>query len=279
MSVVRIFNRDQVRLNRAKAAPDFSRFRFLHDWCEREILDRLALIKKTFPVAAILNDRSSAEFKQDLKAAKAVDTLLSLHDDNEMLICEPGSLDLLISSLDLHTMNDLPGVLAQIRRSLKPDGLFIACLPGGETLYELRAALMQAELNLYGGASPRVFPFADKQQMGALLQRAGFSLPVVDSDILRVAYRNLFHLMDDLKGMGESNAITERRKAFTPRSFFAAANDYYTGEYTAQDQTITASFEIISLIGWAPHESQQQPLRRGSATARLETVLETLSKD
>lgn len=275
MTPVSIFNRSQVLQRRLRSASVFRDFRFLHDWCERDILDRLSIIKREFPVAAILNDRSSDDFRQQLKIAKGITTLLSLCDDNEVLPQAPASLDLLVSIFDLHTINDLPGILAQIRYALKPDGLFIACLPGGETLYELRAALMEAELHVSGGASPRVFPFADKQQMGSLLQRAQFSLPVVDSDILRVSYRNLFHLMDDLRGMGESNSIAARRKTFSPRGFFSEAERIYAEKFREPDGKITASFEVISLIGWAPHASQQQPLKPGSATARLAAVLGT----
>ena len=275
MTAISIFNRQHVLQRRAHATREFAEFRFLHDWCERDILDRLSIIRRDFPTAAILNDRSSDDFKQKLKTAKNITSLTSVMDENEYIPHPPASLDLLISIIDLHTINDLPGMLVQIRQCLKPDGLFIACMPGGETLYELRAVLMEAELSVSGGASPRVFPFADKQQMGSLLQRGGFALPVVDSDIIRVSYRNLFHLMDDLRGMGESNVIAARRKTFTPRSFFSAADQTYAQKFKEADGKITASFEIISLIGWAPHASQQQPQRPGSATARLAAVLGT----
>lgn len=275
MSSVAIFNRDHVQHNRTRASAAFSDFRFLHDWAERDILERLSIIKRDFPAAAILNSRTSQTFKGTLSAKKNIGTLIDLNAENEYLTQEAASLDLIISILDLHTINDLPGLLIQIRQSLKPDGLFMAAMPGGETLYELRAALLEAELSQSGGASPRVFPFADKQQMGGLLQRAGFSLPVVDSDILRVAYRDLFHLMSDLKGMGENNAIADRRKTLTSRALFMKAAEIYGTNFKDHEGKITASFEIISLIGWAPHTSQQQPQRRGSATARLAAVLGT----
>jgi hypothetical protein len=285
MTTFNVFNRQHLRQHRMRAAENFCHHRFLYDWCEQEILDRLAIIRRNFPAAALLQDRSSPGFQRDLSKQKDVSLLLPLTElptagsgivsDSEFIPLAPASMDMIVSILDLHTINDLPGTLLQIRRALKPDGLFIACMAGGETLYELRSVLMEAELQTSGGASPRVFPFADKQQMGALLQRAGFALPVVDSDILRVSYRNLFHLMDDLRGMGESNIIAERRKTFMPRSFFMQADEIYGKRFRNNDGTITASFEIISLIGWAPHQSQQIPLRPGSAKIRLSDALGT----
>lgn len=275
MSALAIFNRKHVRHNRERAAKSFAEYRFLHDWAERDILERLSIVRRDFPAVAILNDRTSTSFKDTLKARKNVTTLLSLQDQDEYIAQPQASLDLAISILDLHTINDLPGILVQLRQALKPDGLFIAAMPGGETLYELRTALMEAELAHTGGASPRVAPFADKQQMGGLLQRAGFNLPVVDSDIVRVSYRDIFHLMSDLKGMGETNSVSDRSKTFTSRNMFMKAGQIYASQFSEHDGKITASFEIISLIGWAPHASQQQPQRRGSATARLAAVLGT----
>jgi hypothetical protein len=284
MTSYHIFNRQHLRQHRARAAHNFHHHRFLYDWCEQDILDRLSIIRRNFPATALLHDRSSNGFRRDLSDRKDISLLISLSEnpgsgsivaDSEFIPLAPGSMDMIISILDLHTVNDLPGTLLQIRQALKPDGLFIACMAGGETLYELRSVLMETELQMTGGASPRVFPFADKQQMGALLQRAGFALPVVDSDILHVSYRNLFHLMDDLRGMGESNIIAERGKNFIPRSFFMQADEIYGQHFRSEDGTITASFEIISLIGWAPHKSQQAPLRPGSAKVRLSDALGT----
>lgn len=282
MSVISLFNRRHTKQNRARARAGFADYRFLYDWCEREILDRLSIIRRDFPQTSILNDLSSENFRLSLLDDKRIGNLTiveehpsSLPVEMEALNLDPASQDLVISILDLHSVNDLPGTLVQIRQALKPDGLFIGCMFGGETLHELRQSLMQAELEISGGASPRVFPFADKQQMGGLLQRAGFALPVVDSDILKVSYRDILHLMQDLKGMGETNSIADRRKTLTPRSLFAMAQAAYDQNFKDPDGKITASFEIISLIGWAPHQSQQKPLRPGSATARLAAVLET----
>jgi NADH dehydrogenase [ubiquinone] 1 alpha subcomplex assembly factor 5 len=195
--------------------------------------------------------------------------------DEDFFPFAPCSLNLVVSALNLHTVNDLPGALLQINKSLKPDGLFIAAIMGGETLFELRRCLEEAELELTGGVSPRVAPFADKPQMGDLLQRAGFSLPVVDSDIVTVSYNSIFSLMRDLRRMGEGNATVGRHKTFTPRSLFLRAGEIYAEKFADPDGRIRASFEIIFLIGWAPHTSQQKPLRPGSAKTRLAEFLGT----
>lgn len=283
-----VFNRANLRRHQVRSAPGFERFRFLHDWCEKEIMDRLAIIRRDFAQTAIISDRTLPAFRARLTETKGTQNIISLlpHlalkqdqqnillSDSEILSLAPQSMDMIISIMDLHKINDLPGALVQIRQALKPDGLFIACMAGGETLHELRQAMMAAELEVRGGASPRVFPFADKQQMGALLQRAGFALPVVDSDILRVTYRDLFHLMGDLRGMGESNIIAAQSKTFTPKRFFLRAAELYQ-QHHAHGDDIEASFEIISLIGWAPHASQPKALRPGSAQARLADALGT----
>jgi NADH dehydrogenase [ubiquinone] 1 alpha subcomplex assembly factor 5 len=194
--------------------------------------------------------------------------------DEEFLPFADASLDLIICTMNLHCINDLPGAMIQMKRALKPDGLFVAAMPGGETLYELREALMQAELSASGGASPRVFPFADKQQMGGLMQRAGFALPVVDSEIVRVTYDHVFKLLRDLRGMGEGNSILERNRKTPGKSFFAEAAQIYADKFS-EDGRITATFEMIFLIGWAPHSSQQQPLKPGSANLKLADALAT----
>ncbi|HEX7967021.1 MAG TPA: methyltransferase domain-containing protein [Stellaceae bacterium] len=185
------------------------------------------------------------------------------------------SFDLVLSSLDLHWANDLPGALLQLRQVLRPDGLLLASLLGGETLFELRHALIEAELAEEGGAGPRVSPFADVRDLGMLLQRAGFALPVVDSDTVTATYADAPALMRDLRGMGETNALAERRRGFTRRATFARAAAIYAEQFGQADGRIPASFEIITLTAWAPHESQPKPLRPGSATARLADALET----
>ncbi len=280
MSSIVVFNRQHHRQQRLRAQGMLDKHGFLFEWAADQIIDRLSDIRKTFPVTIGLGNRVPRNFWDRLQAAKQIEHLVvsdiargDVTADSEILPFKSQSADLIVSALDLHTVNDLPGSLSQIRAALKPDGLFIGCLMGGETLFELRETLMQAEMESSGGASPRVAPFADKQQMGALLQRAGFALPVVDSEIIRVSYESMFNLLADLRGMGESNALASRRKNFTAPGFFARAASRYQDHYAESDGRVTASFEIIFLIGWAPHESQQKPLRRGSAEHSLADFL------
>ncbi|MCB1651025.1 MAG: methyltransferase domain-containing protein [Alphaproteobacteria bacterium] len=279
---IHIFERKARERFYRRSKTQFEDYDFLFRWSEAQLLDRLQDIKRDFPRVVQLGTSGSAEFAQKLKEAAKAETLyrsdafLSKADficEEEALALAPQSCDLILSNLNLHAVNDLPGALVQIRRALKPDGLFLAALPGGETLYELRDCLMRAELALKGGVSPRVLPFADKQQMGGLLQRAGFALPVVDSDIVRVSYEHMFKLMADLRGMGESNIASARSRLNPGRDFFAGAAQMYAETYGEGGGRITASFEIIFLIGWAPHESQQKPLKPGSAQMRLADAL------
>lgn len=193
--------------------------------------------------------------------------------DEEFFPFAAGSLDLVLSNMTLHTVNDLPGALIQIKRSLRADGLFLAALFGGETLHELRACLMEAEAEIRGGISPRIAPFADKQQAGGLLQRAGYALPVVDSEILTVTYPSLLALMRDLKGMGEGNALAHRDKTYRGKKLFMRAEEIYRDRYCEGDGRLRATFEILFIIGWAPHDSQQKPLRPGSAEHSLAEAL------
>lgn len=281
MSDISVFNRKHLRRQRLRALDSAPSHLFLFDWSGEQILDRLQDIKKTFSTAIGIGNRVPENFWQELKSAKQIEELhvcdiakADIIADSEFLPFKENSTDLVISVLDLHSVNDLPGTLVQIKRLLKPDGLFIGCLLGGETLYELRESLMQTEMTLSSGASPRVAPFADTKQMGELLQRAGFALPVVDSEIIRVSYQTMFNLMADLRGMGEANTLSARTKSFTSPGFFAQAAEYYQRSFAEDDARVTASFEVIFLIGWAPHESQQKPARRGSATHSLTEFLE-----
>lgn len=195
--------------------------------------------------------------------------------DEEALPFAPESFDLVVSVLSLHAVNDLPGALLQIRRVLKPDGLFLAALFGGETLRELRGDFAAGEMQVLGGISPRVAPFADVRALGALLQRAGFALPVADSERTTVQYREFKTLVRDLRAMGETNALIERDKRPLRREVLAAMLANYAASHADADGRLTATFDIVYLTGWAPHESQQQPLRPGSATARLADALGT----
>lgn len=195
--------------------------------------------------------------------------------DEEALPLADASLDLAVSALALQWVNDLPGTLAQIRRALKPDGLFLAALLGGDTLTELRQSFAIAEAEIEGGVSPRVAPFADMRDVGALLQRAGFALPVADIDRLTVRYDTPFGLMQDLRGMGATNVLLERRRTPLKRATLQRMAQIYAERFSDADGRLRATFDIVWLSGWAPHESQQQPLRPGSARTRLADALKT----
>lgn len=193
--------------------------------------------------------------------------------DTEILPVAVAAHDLIIHAISLHWANDLVGQLVQCRRALKADGLFIGVLFGGQTLHELRACLAQAETEITSGLSPRVLPMAEIRDLGSLLQRAGFALPVADSFTKTVLYRDIWHLMQDLRSMGEANALAARLKQPTKRAIFSRAADLYQKTYTTQQDKISATFEIICLTGWATHADQQKPLRPGSASARLADIL------
>jgi SAM-dependent methyltransferase len=195
--------------------------------------------------------------------------------DEEVLPLADASLDLAVSALALQWVNDLPGTLAQIRRALRPDGLFLAALLGGDTLTELRQSFAAAEAEIEGGVSPRVAPFADMRDVGALLQRAGFALPVADVDRLIVRYDTPFGLMQDLRGMGATNVLLERRRTPLKRATLQRMVQIYAERFSDPDGRLRATFDIVWLSGWAPHESQQQPLRPGSARTRLADALKT----
>jgi len=200
---------------------------------------------------------------------------LSVAADEELLPFADGAFDLIISNLSLHWVNDLPGALIQARRALKPDGLFLAAMLGGHTLTELRQSLMEAETKVEGGFSPRVSPFVDVRDGGDLLQRAGFALPVADADVISVSYTDPFRLLADLRGMGAANAVFERRKGATRRATLMAAAEAYRNNFGGPDGRLPATFEVIYLTAWAPHPSQQKPLRPGSARSRLSDALDT----
>lgn len=276
---IQIFDRELLKQKRKRASTGFSDTDFLFTWAIENLRDRLDIIKREHETIVQLGARGGKIIENaaicDLNDAFSP----SIIADEEFLPFAPASLDCVISALNLHSVNDLPGSLLQIKNALKPDGLFIAALFGGETLHELRSSLSATEMTLRNGLSPRVFPFADKQDLGALLQRAGFSLPVVDSEIVTVTYENMFKLLADIRGMGEGNIIAARDKRYVGKDFFIKAAQHYA-ENHAEDLKISggrivASFEIIFLIGWAPHESQQKPLKPGSATRRLADALKS----
>ncbi len=193
--------------------------------------------------------------------------------DEEFLPFAPQSFDLILSAMDLHWVNDLPGTLLQVRRILMPDGLFLGAMLGGSTLWQLRQALAAAESEIEGGLSPRVSPFAQLADAAGLLQRAGFALPVADSEAIDVEYDSALALMRDLSGMGEGNLILERRRGLARRATLLRAAEIYGDRFTARSGRVVASFEVLYLHGWAPHASQPKPIRPGSATQRLADAL------
>ncbi len=276
---IKVFDRDRIRHNRRRAAAHFFDHSFLFDWTSKQISERLQDIKREFPLALQIGTRGPGVRLQNLITMDicggTTNQNPTLIADEEFLPFAGESLDLVTSTLNLHSVNDLPGALLQIRKALKPDGLFLAAMFGGETLHELRQVMTQAEMNIKGGASPRVSPFADKQQMGALLQRAGFNLPVIDSDIITVTYDNIFKLFHDLRFMGEGNTILARDKTPPGKALFLEAARLYQEQFAEKDGRLVASFEVIFLLGWSPHESQQKPLRPGSAKHSLAEALDT----
>jgi SAM-dependent methyltransferase len=235
-------------------------------------LVRTALLREGSIGAMIAVDPIIArDFARDCTVAGA----LRVVADEEALPFADQTLDLVVSGLSLQAVNDLPGVLVQIRRALKPDGLFLAALLGGNTLTELRQSFAVAESELEGGVSPRVAPFPDLRDLGALLQRAGFALPVTDIDRITVRYATPLGLLRDLRHMGAANPLVERRRVPLRRTTLARAMEVYAERFVDPDGKVRASFEIIWLSGWSPHESQQKPLRPGSAKKRLADALGT----
>jgi SAM-dependent methyltransferase len=283
-----IVDRDLLRARRRRALA-LGPSTFLADRVAQELADRLATVLRTFPVGLDLGTATGAVRHglvgggkvgmliavDSLAEAQAGRTGLAVAADEEALPFRDGSLDLVVSALSLHFVNDLPGTLVQIRRALRPDGLFMAALLGGDTLTELRAAFAAAEAEMEDGISPRVLPFADLRDLGALLQRAGFALPVTDVDRLTVRYASPLALMQDLRRMGATNPLIDRSRRPLRRATLARMLEIYAARFADPDRRIRATFEIVYLSGWAPHESQQQPLAPGSARTRLADALGT----
>jgi len=269
-----IFDRILLRA-RQKRARMLGPETFLIDRVADELGERLSAVLRTFECAADLGTPTDA-VRRVLAASGKVATIVgadSVATDEEVLPFAEGSLDLVVSALSLQFVNDLPGTLIQIRRALKADGLLLAALIGGDTLTELRAAFAEAESEIEGGVSPRVSPFADMRDLGALLQRAGFALPVVDSDRLTVRYPSVLALMRDLRLMGATNVLSERRRVPLKRATLARMTEIYARRFADPDGRLRASFEVVWLSGWAPHDSQQKPLKPGSAAQRLADAL------
>jgi SAM-dependent methyltransferase len=273
-----LFDRSLIRrrLTRASKAPA----NFLLERVAEDFEERLRLVSRSFPRALDLGT-PGPEIAEVLRKvpqrlvfrAAPLGPAVSAIADEEVLPFAAASFDLIASALSLQWANDLPGILIQIRRALAPDGLFLAALVGGQSLTELRTALTTAEAELIGGASPRVAPFADVRDLGRLLQRAGFALPVTDIEPVIVRYASMFALMQDLRAMGATNALTVRSRVPLRRAVLLRAAEIYAGRFSDADGRVRATFEIVWLSGWAPHESQQKPLAPGSARMRLADAL------
>ena len=275
---IAIFDRQARRRHRARAARLGIEADFLFREGAERLLDRLADIKRPFTRALDLDSRD-ALIAERLRGA-GIETVVAgeagpLGVDLEALPFAPASFDLVTSSLAFHWINDLPGTLLQLRHILKPDGLLLVNLFAGETLEGLRIALLEAESEIENGASPRISPFADPRDLAGLLQRAGFALPVVDSDRITVDYPDAWKLMRDLRAMGETNATALRHRHFTRRATLLRAAEIYRARFGDEAGRIPAEFEIATLTAWAPHHAQPRALRPGSAEARLADALGT----
>jgi SAM-dependent methyltransferase len=269
-----IFDRSLYARRRARAAGTD----FLVRDAAAHLAERILAVNRHFQHALDLSSRpeSFAELRGAAEHWRCTSLWASSQEvagDEEALPFAPASFDLVTSVLSLHSVNDLPGALVQICQVLKPDGLFVAALFGGETLRELREALAIGEVELAGGIAPRVSPFADVRDLGGLLQRAGFALPVADVERTTVTYRDFASLAGDLRALGETNALAQRSRQLLRRDVLEAALSHYLRTHSEPDGRLRATFDVIYLIGWAPHESQQQPLAPGSAHASLADAL------
>lgn len=288
MSVPSLFDKSLLQRRRARAALQGGVQTFLLERAAEDMADRLQAVQRDFKrvlamgagsgllrqaLAARLPDAETIISMEPGEPAVADRNDLFLCGDEEFLPFGDGTFDLIASALSLQFANDLPGTLIQARRALRPDGLFLCTMLGGTTLEELRASFAQAETEIEGGLSPRVSPMADLRDIGGLLQRAGFALPVADSDSVTVTYETPLALMHDLRAMGAGNVLTARRKTPLRRETLARAVEIYRENFAEPSGRVRASFEIIHLSGWCPHESQQKPLRPGSAQTRLADAL------
>lgn len=288
MTTPAIFDRKLLRQRLARAARHGDPPLFLLERAGAEMGDRLAAIERRFSPMLIMGAapaliaralRPAAGLGGPCFAMRSAPETAAPHGgldfvgDEELLPVREGAFGLIVSGLSLQLANDTPGALVQIRRALKPDGLFLGAVLGGLSLTELREAFLAAEMEREGGASPRVAPMADIRDYGALLQRAGFALPVADSDAVTVTYASPLALMQDLRAMGAANALLARRRMPLRRATLLRALEIYRERFDAGDGRVKATFEVIHLAGWGPHESQQKPLRPGSAAARLADAL------
>lgn len=271
--VPHIFDRDLLRRRRARVAPDFAAHAFLAERAADELSERIDATGASFDLAAAHGARApvTPAVKRWIRSDEtpAIADTDTQATNEEHLPFAPATLDLYVSLLTLHAVNDVPGVLAQVRRALKPDGLFLAAMFGGETLKELRHALAEAELEIDDGLSPRVFPFVDVRDIGAVLQRTGFGRPIVDVDTVTVRYEHPLKLMAELRGMAETNVLVERHRTFLKRRTLARACEIYLEQFADKDGRVPATFEILYLTGWASHDARQRPLGADATHMRL----------
>ncbi|WP_420430058.1 methyltransferase domain-containing protein [Kordiimonas sp.] len=259
----KLFDMRAVERNMARGARMGSSFDFLRNEIADRMEDRLLDINRQFAEVLDIGGRFGLRPTQTT----------ALPQDGDALDATPASFDLVISNLALHWVNDLPGLMVQCHHALKPDGLFMASLFGGDTLHELRHALIAAESEILGGANARVIPFADVRDLGSLLQRAGFALPVTDMDTITVTYEHPLKLMQELRGMGEANALVSRSRRFLRRDVLMRACEIYVEKYALEDGRIPATFQVMYMTGWHPHKSQQKPLKPGSGAVNLADAL------
>lgn len=282
-----IFDRALLRARRRRAVT-YGAATFLLERATEDVLERLQAVKRDFtatldlgtPGGALRDALTMHRLGGTIVAAEPLAACLrrgglTVAADEEALPFRDESFELVVSALSLQWVNDLPGTLSQIRRALKPDGLFLAVMAGGETLTELRQSLAAAESEIEGGLSPRVAPFIEVRVMGTLLQRAGFALPVTDIDRVTVRYEHLGALLRDLRAMGATNALAERHTKPLRRETVYRAGQIYSERFADPDGRLRATFDLLWVSGWAPHASQQQPLQPGSARMRLADALGT----
>lgn len=278
-----IFRRDLIRERRERIAANFANHAFLNQEISARLIDNLQDIKRDFKTILNMNGHDtlitqhfpdSLIIKQDMARAMVENSSsIAVQADEEFIPIKNQCLDLTLSCLNLHWVNDLPGTLVQILNCLKPDGLFIAAMLGGETLTELRQAMMKADIDYLGGISPHISPLIDVRSAGALLQRAGFALPVVSTERITVNYSDAFVLMKELKAMGENNALIKRSKGLSSPKLMMKVAEVYHDMFADEKSRIPATFDIIYIQGWAPDESQQKPLKPGSAKMSLKDAL------
>jgi len=284
-----MFDRARIARNRDRASSGFREYAFLKGRESNQLLERLADTSRDFARALDIgaHDGQACEALRDSGKVKEIIALEvaplmrgklrasgfeTVASDSEILPFEPASFELVTSVLSLHWINDLPGLMHQVRQVLVPDGLFLGCLFGGGTLPELRAALIEAESEVTGGISPRLSPLPGLQDMASLLQRAGFALPVADVERVTVRYGHPMKLLQDLKGMGEQAAFAPRdgqERRPLSRRILARMSEIYADRFSDADGKVRATFEIIWLSGWAPHASQPKPLKPGSGQHSL----------